>query len=69
MREEKLAQLLTHMKRYGTINNEDVPELVKAIEELQINEKLAWLQLTQAWEQLEGYIDPRYLDDNKNLEE
>lgn len=45
--EEKLAQLLTHMKRYGTINNEDVPQLVKAIEELQASEKLAWLQLEQ----------------------
>lgn len=47
MNEEKLAQLLTHMKRYGTINNEDVPELVKAIEELQASEKLAWLELEQ----------------------
>lgn len=45
--EEKLVQLLTHMKRYGTINNEDVPELVKAIEELQASEKLAWLELEQ----------------------
>ena len=44
---EKLAQLLTHMKRYGTINNEDVPELVKAIEELQASEQLAWVQLDQ----------------------
>lgn len=47
MNKEKLAQLLTHMKRYGTINNEDVPELVKAIEELQASEQLAWVQLDQ----------------------
>ena len=47
IKEEKLSQLLTHMKRYGTINNEDVPELVRAIEELQASEKLAWLQLEQ----------------------
>jgi hypothetical protein len=47
IKEEKLTQLLTHMKRYGTINNEDVPELVRAIEELQASEKLAWLQLEQ----------------------
>lgn len=47
MSEEKLAQLLTHMKRYGTINNEDISELVRAIEELQASEKLAWLQLEQ----------------------
>ena len=53
MSEEKLAQLLTYMKRYGTINNEDVPELVKAIEELQASEKLAWLQLEQLEENLE----------------
>lgn len=53
MNEEKLAQLLTHMKRYGTINNEDVPELVKAIEELQASEKLAWLQL----EELEKFYE------------
>lgn len=45
--EEKLAQLLTHMKRYGTINNEDVPQLIELIEELQANEKLAWLQLEE----------------------
>ena len=51
--EEKLVQLLTHMKRYGTINNEDVPELVKAIEELQASEKLAWLQLENAWKKIE----------------
>lgn len=45
--EEKLSQLLTQMKRYGTINNEDIPALVKAIEELQASEKLAWLQLEE----------------------
>lgn len=45
MNEEKLTQLLTHMKRYGTINNEDIPTLIKEIEELQASEKLAWLQL------------------------
>lgn len=53
MSEEKLAQLLTYMKRYGIINHEDVPFLVKAIEELQASEKLAWAQLKQAWKQLE----------------
>lgn len=47
MKEEKLSQLLTHMKRYGTINKEDIPELVRAIEELQASENLAWLQLEQ----------------------
>lgn len=44
-----LFNLLTHMKRYGTINNEDIPELIKAIEELQVSEKLAWVQLKQLW--------------------
>ena len=58
MSEEKLTQLLTHMKRYGTINNEDVPELVRAIEELQASEKLAWTQvehLENQWN--EGLIE------------
>jgi hypothetical protein len=47
MNKEKLAQLLTHMKRYGTINNEDIPSLIEEIEELQASEKLAWVQLEQ----------------------
>jgi hypothetical protein len=47
MSEGKLAQLLTHMKRYGTINNEDIPQLVTLIEELQASEQLAWVQLDQ----------------------
>jgi len=53
--EEKLAQLLTHMKRYGTINNEDVPQLVKLIEELQASENLAWLQLEQLEEKMGAF--------------
>lgn len=55
MSQEKLAQLLTHMKRYGTINNEDVPELVKAIEELQASEQLAWVQLDQMDETISAW--------------
>jgi hypothetical protein len=44
--ESKLSQLLTGMKRYGEINNEDIPILVKEIEDLQASEKLAWAQLS-----------------------
>lgn len=51
--ESKLSQLLTQLKRYGTINNEDIPILIKEIEELQASEQLAWLQLKQAWEKIE----------------
>lgn len=51
--ESKLSQLLTHMKRFGDINKEDIPQLIKAIEELQASEKLAWLQLENAWKRIE----------------
>jgi hypothetical protein len=44
--ESKLSQLLTEMKRYGEINNKDIPILVKEIEDLQASEKLAWAQLS-----------------------
>jgi hypothetical protein len=44
--ESNLSQLLTEMKRYGKINNEDIPILVKEIEDLQASEKLAWAQLS-----------------------
>ncbi len=53
MNEEKLTELLTHMKRYGTINNEDIPKLVALVEDLQASEKLAWLQL----EELEKFYE------------
>lgn len=53
MSEEKLVQLLTHMKRYGTLNNEDIPQLIKVIEELQASAELAWLKLEQLEEKLE----------------
>lgn len=55
MKEEKLSQLLTHMERYGTINNEDIPELIKAIKLLQDSEKLAWLQLEELEKEMGAY--------------
>lgn len=56
--ESKLSQLLTHMKRYGTINNEDIPILIKEIEELQANAQLAWIQLEYLEKQWnEGLIE------------
>jgi hypothetical protein len=53
MNEEKLTELLTHMKRYGTINNEDIPKLVALVEDLQASEKLAWLQFNLAWKRIQ----------------
>lgn len=53
--ESKLSQLLTHMKRYGTINNEDIPTLIKEIEELQASANLAWLQLEKLEEIIGEY--------------
>lgn len=41
----KLSQLIDHMKRFNDINKEDIPQLIKEIEELQASESLAWLQV------------------------
>jgi hypothetical protein len=43
--ESKLSQLLSDLKRFGTINQEDIPALIKGIEELQASANLAWYQL------------------------
>lgn len=51
--ESKLSQLLTHMKRFNDINKEDIPQLIKEIEELQASEKLARLEL----EELEKFYE------------
>lgn len=53
--EEKLSQLLKDMKRFGTLNPEDVPTLVKLVESLQASEKLAWLQLDEM-EKMYDYV-------------
>jgi len=50
----KLSQLLDQMKRFNTINQEDIPVLIKEIEELQASAQLYYLQLEKAWEQLDN---------------
>ena len=50
--ESKLSQYVEHMKRFNDINKEDIPHLIKCIEELQANANLAWVQLEKAWKLL-----------------
>lgn len=43
----KLKQILDQLERYGTLNQEDIPTLIKEVNELYWESELAWKQLEQ----------------------
>ena len=45
----KLKQILDQLERYGTLNQEDIPTLIKEVNDLYWSAELAWKQLEQ-WE-------------------
>jgi hypothetical protein len=52
---EQLKQLLNQLERYGTINQEDIPTLIKLVKDLQATSDLGWLQYEQLEKEMGAY--------------
>jgi len=52
---EELKNILDDTLRFGRINKEDIPKLIKLVKELEDSEKLAWAMVDKLENEMGAY--------------